>query len=42
MKFTPVLIVYIIVLIIAIIAVKELNSCTQKLERYKIHILPGE
>jgi hypothetical protein len=35
MRFTPVIIVYIIVLLIAAIAVKELNKCTMELREYK-------
>lgn len=38
MRFTPVLIVYIILLMITAIAVKELNKCTMALEKYKIRI----
>lgn len=38
MKFTPILIVYCILLLITAIAVKELNKCTNILERYKIKI----
>lgn len=38
MRFTPVIIVYIVVLLIAAIAVKELNVCTAKLEKYRIRI----
>lgn len=37
MRLTPILIVYIVVLLIAAIAVKELNKCTQQLEK-KIRI----
>jgi len=35
MRFTPVLIVYLIVLTIAAIAVKELNRCTVELRQHK-------
>ena len=35
MRFTPVIIVYMIVLMIAAIAVKQLNKCTVELQGYK-------
>jgi len=35
MRFTPVLIVYLIVLAIAAIAVRELNRCTVELKNHK-------
>jgi len=35
MKFTPVLIVYAILLFITAIAVKELNKCTVELRQHK-------
>lgn len=38
MRFTPVIIVYIAVLAIAAIAVKQLNQCTTALNKYKIEL----
>ena len=36
MRFTPVLIVYLVLLMITAVAVRELNKCTTKLDKYKI------
>lgn len=38
MRFTPILIVYLVILMITAVAVKQLNKCTVELEKYKIRI----
>jgi hypothetical protein len=40
MRFTPIIIIYAILLLIAAIAVKQLNVCTDKLRKNRIEILP--
>lgn len=35
MRFTPVLIVYCIIMFIAAVAVRELNKCTTELRKHK-------
>lgn len=38
MRFTPILLVYMALLIMLTIIVRELNKCTVQLDKYKIRI----
>jgi len=42
MKWTPMLIVYLVLLVMMIFMVRELNKCTENLRKQRIHILPVE